>query len=134
MRVKRIVRCVPSSIQNETEPPRVIRHEREVPVRLAAAPSVVDVADRKRPAGPACRLRGAVEQGHGVGAARNREQQRASVRDEIGVSGPKQGVQDGIHANHGTPERAGSYETAIASERFRISSGDTSSMCVATYQ
>src|SRR6266542_6238714 len=87
----------PPEEAGEPEPPRVLPHEREVPVRLPPPPAVVDVGDGERPAGCANAFRRAMKKRHGVGAPRNGQQMRAPRRHQSAFSGLLQSPEDGVH-------------------------------------
>ncbi len=87
----------PPEEAGEPEPPRVLPHEREVPVRLPPPPAVVDVGDGERPAGCANAFRRAMKKRHGVGAPRNGQQMRGPRRHQPAFGGFPQSVEDGVH-------------------------------------
>ena len=85
--------------EGEPEPPRVGRNEREVAVGFSPAPAVVNVRDGERPWGRRRELRGSVQEGHGVRAARDGEQDRRAGRDESLPGGSEQRFADCVHSS-----------------------------------
>jgi len=83
--------------EGQSEAPRMVGDEGEVPIRLAAPPAVVDVADREAPARLSARLDRAEEQRQRVGAARHGEQDASVSWDPPRCGRALQGLEDGIH-------------------------------------
>jgi hypothetical protein len=109
-----------SGSERETEPSGVLRDEPQVPVCLPAAPSVVDVPDRERPAGGSGDLDRSGEQGHGVRSSGDGEENRAAPGKDTRLSGFEKGGRDSVHRHHGTADCAGcpaSGESATARKR-----------------
>ena len=124
--------------EGQREPTRVVRDEGKVPVGIPAAPPMMHMSDGEAPSRLGDDLERAVEQRHRIRAARDGEEQRGSAgRQTIAASAPERG-EDRVHplmVRRLAPGAGRStYAGLIAAMRFFISSGDTSSMCVPTYQ
>jgi hypothetical protein len=84
--------------EGEPEPSSVLRDEPEVPIRVPAAPAVVDVRDGKRPAELRRELRRREEKGRRIRTPRNGEEDRRAAGHQALLGGAEQSVADRIHS------------------------------------
>lgn len=83
----------------------MIRDEGQVPVGVSPAPTVMDVSDRKAPAGFAGELDGAVKKGQGVGASGDGQEDTRVRRHESLPGGAAQGIPEEVHPMMVAPDR-----------------------------
>jgi len=87
----------PAGEKRQTQPLRVQRDEAEIPVRVFAAKSVVDVADGEPPTARGRDGYRSVEKRHRIGSAGNREHDRGPRRHPPGLSRILERERDGVH-------------------------------------